>query len=100
MKTLYSWHQRIVVVSSCLCKTLSVEAAQAFPMPLYTLFSTLPCEGGSLDHQEILVEVQDHIAIVTLNRPQKLNAYTTLMGDDLTHVYESLNKRREKNYNG
>jgi len=53
-----------------------------------------------LDYQEILVEVQDHIAIVTLNRPQKLNAYTTLMGDDLTYVYESLNKRREKNYNG
>lgn len=48
-----------------------------------------------MDYKEILVEVQDHIAVVTLNRPQKLNAYTDLMGDELTHAYESLGKRED-----
>jgi enoyl-CoA hydratase/carnithine racemase len=46
-----------------------------------------------MDYQEILVEVQDHIATITLNRPQKLNAYTELMGEELTRAYESLGKR-------
>ncbi|MBI3303417.1 MAG: enoyl-CoA hydratase/isomerase family protein [Deltaproteobacteria bacterium] len=46
-----------------------------------------------MDYKEILVDVQDHIATVTLNRPQKLNAYTTLMGEELTHAYDSLGRR-------
>lgn len=46
-----------------------------------------------MDYKEILVEVQDHIATVTLNRPQKLNAYTTLMGEELTQAYTSLGRR-------
>lgn len=46
-----------------------------------------------MDYKEILVEVQDYIAVVTLNRPQKLNAYTTLMGDELTQAYSSLGQR-------
>ncbi len=46
-----------------------------------------------MDYKEILVERQDHIATVTLNRPQKLNAYTTLMGEELTHAYNSLGQR-------
>jgi enoyl-CoA hydratase/carnithine racemase len=45
-----------------------------------------------MDYTEILVEVRDHIATVTLNRPQKLNAYTNLMGDELTHAYTTLGK--------
>lgn len=45
-----------------------------------------------MDYKEILVEVQDHIATVTLNRPQKLNAYTSLMGDELTYAYTILGK--------
>lgn len=48
-----------------------------------------------MDYKEIIVEVQDHIAVVTLNRPQKLNAYTALMGDELTHAYDSLGKRHD-----
>jgi len=48
-----------------------------------------------MDYKEIAVEVRDHIAVVTLNRPQKLNAYTALMGDELTHAYESLGKRHD-----
>jgi enoyl-CoA hydratase/carnithine racemase len=46
-----------------------------------------------MDYQEILVDVQDYVATVTLNRPQKLNAYTNLMGDELTHAYTTLGKR-------
>lgn len=46
-----------------------------------------------MEYTDIRVEVQDSIATVTLNRPDKLNAYTTLMGDELTHAYESLGKR-------
>jgi enoyl-CoA hydratase/carnithine racemase len=46
-----------------------------------------------MDYQEIMVEVQDHLATVTLNRPQKLNAYTNLMGEELTHAYETLGQR-------
>jgi len=48
-----------------------------------------------MEYKEILLEVQDHIATVTLNRPQKLNAYTMLMGDELTHAYTSLGQRRD-----
>lgn len=46
-----------------------------------------------MEYQDITVAVQDGIATVTLNRPQKLNAYTTLMGNELTYAYESLGKR-------
>jgi enoyl-CoA hydratase/carnithine racemase len=46
-----------------------------------------------MEYQDITVAVQDGIATVTLNRPQKLNAYTTLMGNEITHAYESLGKR-------
>lgn len=39
-----------------------------------------------MEYKDIQVEVQDAIATVTLNRPHKLNAYTNLMGDELTHA--------------
>ena len=48
-----------------------------------------------MQYKDIQVEVQDAIATVTLNRPQKLNAYTSLMGNELTHAYESLGKRND-----
>jgi 2-(1,2-epoxy-1,2-dihydrophenyl)acetyl-CoA isomerase len=48
-----------------------------------------------MEYKEILVEVQDHIATVTLNRPQKLNAYTDLMGEELTHAYNSFGQRHD-----
>lgn len=46
-----------------------------------------------MEYQDIQVTVQDYIATVTLNRPQKLNAYTSLMGDELTQAYTTLGKR-------
>ena len=48
-----------------------------------------------MQYKEIQVDVLDSIATVTLNRPQKLNAYTNLMGDELIHAYESLGKRND-----
>ncbi len=45
-----------------------------------------------MEYQDISVAVQDGIATVTLNRPQKLNAYTALMGNEITHAYESLGR--------
>ncbi|HIF94097.1 MAG: enoyl-CoA hydratase/isomerase family protein [Myxococcales bacterium] len=38
----------------------------------------------------VLLEETDGIATVTLNRPEKLNAYTTEMGDEVTHVLRTL----------
>lgn len=46
-----------------------------------------------MDYKDIILEVQDSIAVVTLNRPHKLNAFTPLMGEELTQVYESLSTR-------
>ena len=37
-------------------------------------------------HENILTDVRDGIAMLTLNRPEKLNAYTTEMGDEVTEV--------------
>lgn len=45
-----------------------------------------------MEYQDIAVAVKDYVATVTLNRPQKLNAYTTLMGDELTHAYTAFSK--------
>ncbi len=39
------------------------------------------------DYQDILFEVGDGIATVTLNRPEKLNAYTTEMGDEVVDAF-------------
>ncbi len=37
-------------------------------------------------YQHILVDVRDAIGTLTLNRPEKLNAYTTEMGEEVTSV--------------
>jgi len=43
-----------------------------------------------MNFTNILLEKSDGIAIVTLDRPDKLNAYTTEMGDDVTRAYRDL----------
>ncbi|RJP30783.1 MAG: enoyl-CoA hydratase [Actinobacteria bacterium] len=40
-------------------------------------------EGGSMEYKEILLEKAEHIATITLNRPEKLNTYTMTMGAEL-----------------
>jgi 2-(1,2-epoxy-1,2-dihydrophenyl)acetyl-CoA isomerase len=39
-----------------------------------------------LSHRHILSDVSDGIGTLTLNRPEKLNAYTTEMGEEVTAV--------------
>ncbi|HJQ83257.1 MAG TPA: enoyl-CoA hydratase-related protein [Candidatus Binatia bacterium] len=40
-----------------------------------------------MSYSEILVEVRDGVALVTLNRPEKLNAYTPTMGAELAEAF-------------
>lgn len=41
-------------------------------------------------YQHILLEIADHIATVTLNRPDKLNAYTVDMGEEIVDAFERI----------
>lgn len=45
-----------------------------------------------MDYQNILFDVTDGIGTITLNRPDKLNAYTTEMGEEVTHVIRSVQR--------
>ncbi|MEE8165648.1 MAG: enoyl-CoA hydratase-related protein [Myxococcota bacterium] len=48
-----------------------------------------------MNYENILFEESDGIATITLNRPDKLNAYTTEMGDEFTHAFRRV-QRDEK----
>ncbi len=41
-------------------------------------------------YQTLLLDRQDRVAIITLNRPKSLNAYTVQMGEDLVHAFAAL----------
>ena len=41
-------------------------------------------------YQHILLDITDNIATVTLNRPEKLNAYTVDMGEEIVDVFDQL----------
>jgi enoyl-CoA hydratase/carnithine racemase len=41
-------------------------------------------------YQHILFDVADGIATVTLHRPEKLNAYTVAMGEEVVHAFRAL----------
>ncbi len=48
-----------------------------------------------MDYREITAVVSDHVAVLTLNRPQRLNAYTPDMGQELmTAMCEMLSDER------
>jgi enoyl-CoA hydratase/carnithine racemase len=42
--------------------------------------------------EEIILDQDGAIATITLNRPDKLNAYTTSMGDEVTSAFRSLER--------
>ncbi len=45
-----------------------------------------------MDYEQILYEVRDGIATVTLNRPEKLNAWTMRMGAEVQHAFRQADK--------
>ena len=48
-----------------------------------------------MDYQDLLFDISDGIATVTLNRPDKLNAYTADMGEEVTHAIRSVQRDPE-----
>jgi len=42
------------------------------------------------DYEHILFDISDGVATITLNRPEKLNAYITPMGDEVTDAFRSV----------
>jgi len=43
---------------------------------------------ASMDHEQIRCEVSERIATITLNRPERLNAYTSTMGRELAAAFK------------
>jgi 2-(1,2-epoxy-1,2-dihydrophenyl)acetyl-CoA isomerase len=48
-----------------------------------------------MDYKDILFDLSDGIATITMNRPEKLNAYTTEMGDEVTHAIREVQRDTE-----
>jgi enoyl-CoA hydratase/carnithine racemase len=44
------------------------------------------------DYQELLIDQRGGVALVKLNRPDALNSWGGVMGDELTHYLQSLNR--------
>ena len=45
-----------------------------------------------MKYTNIQLEESDGVATITLDRPEKLNAYTTEMGEEITHAFRSLHR--------
>ena len=43
-----------------------------------------------MTYENVLFEIRDGVATITLNRPEKLNAYTTEMGEEVVHALRSV----------
>lgn len=48
-----------------------------------------------MDYQTILTEEKDGVATVTLNRPERMNAYTARLGREVRHAIVSYDRREE-----
>jgi len=47
---------------------------------------------ASTNYDDILFDIEDGIATITMNRPDKLNAYTADMGEEITHAFRSVQR--------
>jgi len=45
-----------------------------------------------MQYSNILLDREEGLATITLNRPDKLNAYTTEMGEEFTHAFRALER--------
>ena len=45
-----------------------------------------------MSYDDILLDLEDGIATITMNRPDKLNAYTADMGEEITHAFRALQR--------
>jgi enoyl-CoA hydratase/carnithine racemase len=43
--------------------------------------------GMGMDYEDLTFEVNDGVALITLNRPERLNTFTAAMGRSLEHAY-------------
>lgn len=48
-----------------------------------------------MDYKDILYDVADNIATITLNRPDRLNAWTSTMGQEYRHALDDAEAREE-----
>jgi len=48
-----------------------------------------------MSYEQILYEIKDSVAVITLNRPEVLNAWTPQMGQEICDALESSNKNDE-----
>jgi len=48
-----------------------------------------------MDYEQILYEIKDGVAVITLNRPKVLNAFTPQMGREIVDALENSNKNDE-----
>ena len=52
----------------------------------------MPAEPDATDVPHVLVDVADGVAVLTLNRPDRLNAFTRRMGDELGEAYQACDR--------
>src|SRR5437868_15100154 len=48
-----------------------------------------------MDYEQILYDVDDPVATITLNRPEALNAFTTQMGIEIRHAVGAAERDRK-----
>ncbi len=52
----------------------------------------MPAQPDATDVPHVLVDVADGVAVLTLNRPERLNAFTGRMGDELGEAYQACDR--------
>jgi len=49
-----------------------------------------------MDFETIIVERENHIGIITLNRPKELNTFTTTLAGELNQALTDMDQDKEK----